>query len=145
VENFLRKVGYGLPALITAGAMFYASSLERIDLPLTLVSFDDLLYHAGAYFFLGITLLVAAYPWNNSLEYSLQTYLLLGLIGMLCGLSDEIHQSFVPNRTCTVSDLLADAAGVLLCLGAARVWIWNRKTSDKEFSLKKPPAGGFER
>jgi VanZ family protein len=35
------------------------------------------------------------------------------LIGMLYGLSDEFHQSFVPGRACTFTDLMTDTAGVL--------------------------------
>ena len=66
--KFYKKVGYGLPALIMAGAIFYVSSLEKIELPLNLISFNDLLFHAAAYFFFGITLMIAAYPWNISIR-----------------------------------------------------------------------------
>jgi VanZ family protein len=123
VENFYKKLGCGLPAVMIAGAIFYASSLERIELPLNLFSFDDLLYHAATYLLFGIALMIAAYPWNTSLDYPLQTYIILTVIGILYGLSDEIHQSFVPNRSCTVSDFLADCAGLILALGAGRIWI----------------------
>lgn len=34
-------------------------------------------------------------------------------IGVSYGVLDELHQLFVPGRTCTVSDMLLDAAGVL--------------------------------
>jgi VanZ family protein len=124
---FIKKTAYGLPALITAGAFFYVSSLEKIDLPLDVISFNDLLFHGVAYSFFGITLMIAAYPWHTYLDYPLQTYYLLALIGMLYGLSDEIHQSFVPNRTCTLGDFLADSAGVILALAAAKMWIKKRR------------------
>ena len=45
---------------------------------------------------------------------------LLGVIITIAyGMSDEFHQYFVPNRQCTLSDLLADAVGALLAYGVA--------------------------
>ena len=35
-------------------------------------------------------------------------------IGIIYGVSDEWHQSFVPGRNPSISDLLADAMGVLM-------------------------------
>ena len=109
-----------------AAAIFYVSSLENIELPLEMISFNDLLFHAVAYFFFGLTLMLAAYPWNASLDYPLYLYIILGLIGVLYGLSDEIHQSFVPNRSCAISDVLADSIGVILALFASSRWIKKR-------------------
>jgi VanZ family protein len=122
----LRKAGYALPSLITAAVIFYVSSLEKIELPLEVISFNDLLFHAAAYFLFGLTLMLAAYPWNASLDYTMRVYIILGLIGVLYGLSDEIHQSFVPNRTCTISDFLADSFGVILALLIESRWIKRR-------------------
>ena len=124
---FSKKIAYALPAFITAGVFFYVSSLEKIELPLDMISFNDLLFHGAAYFFFGITLMVAAYPWHMYLDYPLRTYFILIVIGMLYGLSDEIHQSFVPNRTCTIGDFLADSAGVIFALAAGRMWIKKRR------------------
>jgi len=127
----MKKAAYALPAFVTAAIIFYASSLENITLPLEAVSFNDLLFHAGAYFFFGLTLTLAAYPWNASLRYSLRGYLIPGIIGSLYGLSDEIHQLFVLNRTCTISDFLADTFGVLVALVAVR-WCIKRRIPESE-------------
>jgi VanZ family protein len=121
--KLFQKTAYALPALIMAGAIFYVSSRETIDLPLSIISFSDLFLHTGAYFFFGITIWCAAYPWNTSPDYPLRTYMILGVIGILYGLSDEIHQSFVPNRACTASDFFADSVGVILALAAVRMCI----------------------
>jgi len=126
----MRKAVYALPALLAAGAIFSVSSLEKIELPLQAISCNDLLFHGAAYFFFGLTLMLAAYPWNASLDYPLHVYGILGLIGVLYGLSDEIHQSFVPNRTCTLSDLLADSIGVIIALLVASLWAKRRITHD---------------
>jgi VanZ family protein len=45
------------------------------------------------------------------------------LIAALYGLTDEFHQAFVPTRTPSAGDLVADAAGAALALGA--VWAWS--------------------
>jgi VanZ family protein len=49
--------------------------------------------------------------------------LLAGAAGLLYGGSDEFHQSFVPNRTPDLLDLLADGAGALLG-GAVHAWLF---------------------
>lgn len=126
----MRKAGHALPALLTAAVIFYVSSLEKIELPLEFISFNDLLFHASAYFLFGLTLMLAAYPWNASLDYPLSVYIILGLIGVLYGLSDEIHQSFVPNRTFAISDLLADSFGVIIALFVTSWWAKRRITRE---------------
>jgi VanZ family protein len=49
---------------------------------------------------------------------------LVGAIGAstLYGVSDEIHQMFVPPRRADPYDLLADALGA--CAAAIAVWAW---------------------
>jgi VanZ family protein len=120
-----QKITYALPAFLSAAVIFYVSSLEKIELPLCAISFQDLLFHAAAYFLFGLTLLLAAYPWNGSLSYPLRVYFILGIIGILYALSDEIHQSFVPNRTCAISDLLADTTGIISSFFAYILWSKN--------------------
>jgi hypothetical protein len=44
------------------------------------------------------------------------------LFATLFGVSDEIHQYFVPSRTCDVLDLCADAAGATIIAGVIAVW-----------------------
>jgi len=104
-----------------ACAIFYVSSLSKIDLPLEQISFNDLIFHGAAYFFFGATLMLAAFPWYRSFHLPWKTTLCLCAIGILYGLSDEIHQSFVPDRTCSTSDFLADASGILLSVCCVRL------------------------
>ena len=119
------EIIYCLPALITAGAIFYASSMEKVDLPLESLSFNDLLFHFAAYFFFGLTLFAAAFPWHDRPAYPLKTYALLISIGIVFALSDEIHQSFVPHRSCTLAAFAADSLGVILAQVSG--WMWLRR------------------
>jgi VanZ family protein len=47
------------------------------------------------------------------------------------GLSDEFHQSFVPNRTGRLDDVVTDAIGAAigLALGYVGLWMWARWTT----------------
>ena len=51
------------------------------------------------------------------------------VIATLYGLSDEFHQAFVPARSASALDLVADAAGAALALGAAWAWGIIRRSS----------------
>jgi VanZ family protein len=44
------------------------------------------------------------------------------LFATLYGLSDEIHQWFVPKRSCDLGDLFADALGATIIAGAITGW-----------------------
>lgn len=37
-------------------------------------------------------------------------------VGLIFAASDEIHQSFVPGRTASIYDFIADAIGILISL-----------------------------
>lgn len=63
---------------------------------------------------LGLTLAYGRYRSPRRLPHWL-----IVAAGLLYGVMDEVHQSFVPNRHPSVSDFLADAAGVLVGYGLA--------------------------
>lgn len=137
LPGYSRKLLFGLPAFLMAAGIFYASSLEDIHLPLDVISFNDLLFHFATYLLFGLTLLVAAYPWNATLHYPFRTYTLLMVIGVLYGLSDEIHQAFVPHRTFALTDLAADSLGVLFAHITAKAWIANRRKGGRPLGLHR--------
>lgn len=52
-------------------------------------------------------------------------------IGALYAVSDEIHQSFVPGRSCELRDMIIDSCGVLT--GVLIIWYVNRtRASDDQ-------------
>ena len=84
-------------------------------------AFSDKLLHVFAYAILGI-LFFRAY---GTLPLKNNQSLLIGLSilsAVLFGLSDEIHQYFVPARHADLWDLVADMIGVLS--GVFLYWTW---------------------
>lgn len=75
---------------------------------------QDKLYHTGAYCILGALIWQSIKQW---LDPSVATLALLSiLLGSLYGATDEWHQSFVPGRSPSVADWLADTIGVSLAV-----------------------------
>ncbi|MBL8003661.1 MAG: VanZ family protein [Candidatus Kapabacteria bacterium] len=76
-------------------------------------TFEDKLLHISAFFVLGIALLFALSPFKMPKLYRI---LIVISFGAVWGLLDEVHQSFVPNRTAALDDWIADVIGVILSL-----------------------------
>ena len=92
------------------------------------VRFLDKFLHFGAYGLLGI-LFFRAYE-TLPLKAN-KTLLILLSIGSatLYGISDEIHQYFVPSRTADIADMAADSVGSIIGVIAAwMVWRKRRKS-----------------
>lgn len=74
--------------------------------------------HFSVFAFLGLLLFIAFYTNRKKLFYSSITTM---VIGGVYGVFDEIHQYFIPGRSCQVRDMMIDASGVLtavlLCTG----------------------------
>jgi VanZ family protein len=88
---------------------------------------SDKLAHFGMYGGLGG--LVALGLWRSNPVGLPPRQLFLGpvLFAALYGLSDEIHQIFVPERTFDLLDLLADAAGATMIAGVFTHWTVRRR------------------
>lgn len=100
-----RLLGW-LPAIGWAGLIFLLSSLPTIPAPE--VSNLDKVGHFVVYLVLGALLATAAGRSGWPLWAAV-------VLGVAYGATDEVHQMFVPGRSPSVQDWLADAAGV--CAG----------------------------
>ncbi len=96
---------YYLPPILYGGLIFYLSSrsFENVDLTHGLDKGVHLIIYAG----LGYLVLRAL----HRLEQRPRIYLWMVCIVFLYGLSDELHQRFVPGRTFEILDLLVDGLG----------------------------------
>ena len=107
--GFKKFVKYWLAVLVWMGIIFYFSSLPGKDIP-GLFPFQDVLFHVIMYAAL-------AYLFSRALKniYSKLTVarlvFLTVIFGIIYGLSDEFHQSFVPGRDASAFDLFIDAVG----------------------------------
>ena len=110
---------YWLP-LIGYCVFIYIQSSYPSPERLPSFEYSDKLLHFGAYAVMGI-LFYRAYQ-TLSFRNNIQLLVLLSMISAsLYGISDEIHQSFVPERQGSFSDVMADILG-----GICGVYVYNR-------------------
>ncbi len=101
------------PALVWVGVLFFASSLPGTAFPKVGWPLADKAVHLGLYGVLGaLVVLGARRAWPNFGMIRLVVRSVL--IATTFGLSDEIHQLFVPFRSFDLWDLLADTLGAAL-------------------------------
>jgi len=96
--------------LAYAGFIFYLSS--RTWSGASLFPFSDKVFHLILYFGLGGLTLWALRM--TKLRGKTHIAYIAFVCAVLYGLSDEIHQLFVPGREFSIMDLLADAVGAAL-------------------------------
>lgn len=59
-----------------------------------------------------------------SKKFTLKTIFTLSIIGaILYGISDEVHQTFVPTRQGSIRDVFIDTIGILLAFSYTKIYI----------------------
>ncbi|MBU0464727.1 MAG: VanZ family protein [Proteobacteria bacterium] len=100
---------YRLPVIVLCLFIFWQSSYPSI-ISAPLFPYDDKVLHFGAW-----ALLASLFARDLTAEKPLWPLTKIKIITIvfacLFGLSDEIHQAFVPSRSASVGDVLADCAG----------------------------------
>ncbi len=96
--------------------IFFLSSLPGDDLPKIGFEYSDKLVHAAVYFVLTILFFYSLKYQSKSVKLRRNAILFSGVFASVYGLSDEIHQFFVPMRSCEFLDWVADAAGAALAM-----------------------------
>lgn len=99
------------PVLLVMGLIFFFSSLPDPGGPPGGIS--DKTAHVLVYAALGASL-VRALAGGRITEMTLTRILFAAALGTLYGVSDEIHQHFVPPRTPDILDVAADAVGAFV-------------------------------
>lgn len=132
---------FWLPPLGYMAAIFYVSSLPN---PQIGGETPDYVLHALEYFLLALLLirLLLLQHLLKSKGEDLNRWHLVCLLGAFIaisyGITDEFHQYFVPNRHCSLHDVVADAFGAFLAYTAAMLDYWLiTRTSKRTKVLKR--------
>jgi VanZ family protein len=112
---------YWFPILVYCLLIFLQSSRPSPDI-VPCWPYIDKVLHFTAYALLGALFLRA---FNTTrIKYNLKLIILLSiLLSSLYGISDEIHQSFVPYRSADAMDALADILGSAFGVGVFLLWL----------------------
>ncbi len=99
-------------------ALIYFLSSRHLQVPALLPEYFDKLAHVLLYMPLAF-LFFSAMKKSGFTKY---TFLISFLLAGIYGITDEIHQSFVPGRDAAAADVVADFFGAVIgSLGASRV------------------------
>ena len=124
-------VWYWGPAIAAMAAIFFASSLPTV--PKLVRDTSDLLLHFLAYSGLGFLVIraIAAGRWDRlSFSSSVRAW----MIAAGYGITDEVHQWFVPGRFASVADWMADALGAAVAIGVTTIVhrAWRQRRANRE-------------
>jgi len=115
---------YWGPVVLYALLIVYLSSQSYPDqhLPSFIFGFSDKILHAGEYGLLGI-LLYRAFKETTETAGSMSLAIICAIA---FGISDEVHQWFVPQRQADFWDLVADTigAGILILVWVVMTEKW---------------------
>ena len=115
-----------LPSLFVAIAIFLVSHIpgEEFDVPRSIPSVRlDFVYHITVYFILATSICFGLKA------RSVNTNLIVIVIAFAYGISDELHQIYVPGRSPTITDVMFDLVGTIL--GVSAWGVYNRRWSNK--------------
>lgn len=115
--------GYGLLTVLYCTGIFVFSSQPKplgVDLPFPGA---DKVAHLTVY--AGLAACVSLGIRRSGRRVSRRVQFLAPMVfASLYGVFDEVHQLFVPHRTFSMVDILADTAGATLMQGFLCCWVW---------------------
>ena len=131
----MRYLKYWAPPILYMALIFAVSSMKQPPLPMP--EFEwlsiDKLYHFIEYSILSVLLTIALVNVRPKWLPQNWIWVTAAIISILYGASDEWHQSFVPGRHATKSDLVSDAIGAIA--GATGVYFYYRRKNKNRRSF----------
>jgi VanZ family protein len=117
--NYRAFLAHWGPVLIYMAVIFFVSSLHQPPLP---PGVSDKPAHAFGYFGFGV---VIARAFSGGFPPRITAWqALIGLALASCyGITDEVHQHFVPGRSAEVADWMSDSIGS--AIGLFGCWAWS--------------------
>ena len=110
--NNKRFLTHWLPVLVYGLLIFIQSSLPSSD-KVPQFPYGDKLLHVGGYALLSF-LLYRALGTQKKINKASTLFILSSVLSAIYGISDEIHQHFVPSREADILDVLADMVGSIV-------------------------------
>lgn len=108
-----------------AGFIFYMSSISFQTIPGPKVPFESYIYHMMLFFILSFFLSISIIKGDYNKKHLI---LISVLIAIAYGISDELHQLFVPFRCCALDDAVTDSVGIIFAaVFYTSNLIWRRK------------------
>jgi VanZ family protein len=118
---------YQVPAIFWLILIFVLSSIPNLTGPDLKFKLQDKFYHFIFYAIFGF-LIGRAFFFQSRFQQLKNNFLIFGIVfGALYAMSDEVHQYFVPGRTMSPWDALADIAGVIFGLMIFNWWVKNKR------------------
>ena len=111
-----KRIFLSLPAIIFAVVIFIVSNGPMPDLPKLGIQWEDKILHFIAYAFLGFSTILFIKANFQKLNKK-QIIIWSIIITSIYGLSDEIHQYYVPGRYSEFLDWFADFLGACFSAG----------------------------
>lgn len=108
----LRFFEYWVPLIIYAGFIFYLSSIPGEYTP-KLFPYQDVTFHIIEYAIFAFLVNRAVKEYKPSLPY-IRRFCWVFFCSIIYALSDEFHQTFVPNRFPSAYDIIYDSIGILI-------------------------------
>jgi VanZ family protein len=113
-----------VPMVVIMGAIFFLSHLPGDSLYMPPIPGFDKIAHMAIYAVLAATVLYAFYAFLPRLKSgrTVLPFLLTISICILYGIGDEFHQSFIPDRSVSFADVVADTMGAAAVCAAWFFW-----------------------
>lgn len=129
-----------LPPILWACLIFIGSSIPSTAIPVIAIFRSDKLLHAGVYFVLAFFTHRAlrtqtAFEGVRQVALGMTVFLIA-----LYGITDELHQHYVPGRSMDVFDWFADVLGALLYALLWKRWTI-RKAKREAAAAERVPVG----
>jgi VanZ family protein len=104
-----------LPAILITLGIIWESNQPQPIFTIQGLAWQDKLLHFIGYLTYGLSIIIAiSVNFPNLPKKRMVLYIMI--FGFLFGMTDEIHQYFIPGRTCDFFDWVADATGISLSL-----------------------------
>ena len=133
----LRAWAYWIPAAVIMAGIAFLS--HQSNLPYVVGIFPDWLLHALEFGVLALACLYGASRGFDRRYRSPGAAILAMSIAIVYGALDELHQSFVPGRSVSLSDWIADSVGALLAVSVL-VLILSRSEKEGRSGRSRPDA-----